>query len=76
MSEQGRMILAQALKLPPIERAELIERILDSFGLADRKEVDEAWAREAEDRIDGYEQGKMKSVEISDLFGRIDSQNS
>lgn len=72
MSPKAQDVLAEALKLPPVERAELIERILASFSFPDREAIDESWAREAEDRIDGYERGEIKSKAAREVFGRID----
>ena len=72
MSEQGRHVLAEALKLPPVERAELVEQILASFSFPDRKRTDELWAGEVEDRIEAYERGEIKSKTASEVFARID----
>ncbi len=44
-------ILKEALKLPPVERAKLIEHLLTSFEFSQRKQIDDLWAKEAEDRI-------------------------
>ena len=41
MSNNGDKVLAQALELPPIERAELIEKLLSSFEFPSRKSIDE-----------------------------------
>jgi putative addiction module component (TIGR02574 family) len=59
--------LVDALRLPPVERAELIERILESFPFPDRKEIDELWAAEAEERIDAFERGEIKAKPASGL---------
>jgi hypothetical protein len=42
MSERSRKILAEALDLPPMERAALVEEILTSFDFPQRQEVDAA----------------------------------
>ena len=55
MSRQGKQLLAEALNLPPIERAEIIEELLSSFEFPSRRTIDELWAHEAENRIDAYE---------------------
>jgi hypothetical protein len=62
MSEQIRKILSEAMELPPIERAALVEELLSSFDLPIGKKIDQLWGIEAEDRIDAYERG--------DLYGR------
>ena len=55
MPKHGRQILVEALKLPPVERAELVENLLTSFEFQSRKTIDALWAEEAEDRIDAFE---------------------
>ena len=72
MSPQAREVLAQVLKLSPLEKAELVERILDTFVLPDRKAIDERWAAEAEDRIDAYERGEIAAKSVIDVFARIE----
>jgi hypothetical protein len=46
-------ILKEALTLKPAQKAELIDKLLSSLDMTD-KEIDELWAKEAEDRIDVY----------------------
>ena len=72
MSRQTTRMLEEAKKLPPMERAELIEGLLDSFNLEQRKRIDDAWAREAESRIDAYEAGKIEEIPISKVFEEIE----
>ena len=72
MSPQADRVLLDALKLSPIERAELIEKLLASFSFPDRKAIDELWAAEAEDRIDAYERGEIKSKTAAEVFARIE----
>jgi putative addiction module component (TIGR02574 family) len=72
MSPQADRILLDALKLLPVERAELIEKLLASFSFPDRKAIDELWAAEAEDRIDAYERGEIKSKTAAEVFARIE----
>ena len=71
MSPQADRILLEALKLSPLERAELVERLLTSFSFPDRTAVDERWAPEAEDRIDAYERGEVGSSPATEVFARI-----
>jgi hypothetical protein len=51
-------LVAQAQALPPIERAELIESLIESMQHSD-KEIEALWALEAEDRIDAISRGEM-----------------
>lgn len=71
MTKNSLKVLEEALELPPIERAELVEKILSSFELPNRKSIDELWAAEAEDRIDAYENGEISSIPVKDVFNKI-----
>ena len=72
MSNIGDKVLAQALELPPIERAELIEKLLSILESPSRKLIDEMWAKKAEDRIDAYERGEFTAKSAEDVFSGLD----
>jgi putative addiction module component (TIGR02574 family) len=72
MSPEVDRVLIDALSLSPMERAELIEKLLASFSFPDRKAIDERWAAEAEDRIDAYERGEIRSSPANEVFARIE----
>lgn len=72
MARQAESILAEALELPPVERAELVESILSSFEFQSRKTIDALWAQEAEDRIDAFERGEMTAIPAKDVFTEIE----
>ncbi len=67
-------ILSEALELPPIERASLVEQIILSFQLPDRDLIDQLWANEAEDRIKAYDQNKIKAINADEVFHNIDQE--
>lgn len=60
-------IFKEALTLGPSEKAQLIDKLVSSLDKPD-KEIDESWAKEAEDRIDAYDQGKMKAVSLEKVL--------
>ena len=60
-------ILKEALTLRPSEKAQLIDKLISSLDKPD-KEINELWAKEAEDRIDGYDQGKLKAVSLEKVL--------
>ena len=60
-------ILKEALTLKPSEKAQLIDKLISSLDKPD-KEIDELWAKEAEDRIDAYDQGKLKAVSLEKVL--------
>ena len=71
MSKRGTEVLEEALSLPPVERAELAERLLTSLDASHDRRLDELWAQEAEDRLDAFERGEMKAVPATDVFDTI-----
>ena len=56
-------IFEETLTLRPSEKAQLIDKLISTLDKPD-KEVDELWAKETEDRIDAYDQGKLKVVSL------------
>jgi putative addiction module component (TIGR02574 family) len=72
MAKHGKQILAEALELPPVERAELVENLLTSFEFQSREKIDALWAEEAEDRIDAFEHGEMTAMSARDVFTEIE----
>jgi hypothetical protein len=74
VTPQSEQILREVLNLPPMERAELVEWILASFEFPARKDINAAWAREAEDRIDAFERWEIGSLPASQVFREIDQQ--
>ncbi len=60
-------ILKEALTLSPSEKAQLIDRLISTLDKSD-KEIDELWAKEAEDRIDAYDQGKIKAISLEKVL--------
>ena len=66
-----KKVFSEALQLPPIERAELIEELLSSFEFPSGKSVDELWAEEVEDRIDAYDRGELTATSAKKVFDKI-----
>ena len=71
MTIAAENVLASAVGLPPVERAELVEGILASFVFPARAEIDAAWAREVEDRIDAYDRGDIAAIPADRVFEKI-----
>lgn len=71
MTYQTQQILKKTLRLSPIERAELVEKVFDSFNGSQENNCDRLWANEAESRIDAFEKGKLKAVSAKKVFQKI-----
>jgi len=73
-------ILKEALVLPIQEKSELIEQLIKSLVLPKGRdvaiappdpEIDELWKKEAESRIDAYDEGKLTSVTVQEAISNI-----
>ncbi|MFD2201866.1 addiction module protein [Shivajiella indica] len=62
-------MLEDLLKLTPLEKANIIEILLKSLDEPDA-EMDKLWAEEAENRIDGFERGKIESLTLDEFFDK------
>ena len=62
MSERSQSVIADALALPPLERAEVIDRLYQSLRSEREGEIESAWAEESERRIDAYLAGQADTV--------------
>jgi putative addiction module component (TIGR02574 family) len=69
-------VLDESLKLGPMERAKLVEQILASFEFPERKQIDELWAQEAEDRLEANERGEIQSTPARKVFDGVDRGKS
>ena len=64
MSKKGAEVLEEALSLPPAERVEVVDRLLASLDSSPDRRIDELWGREAEERLDAFERGEIKTVPV------------
>lgn len=69
MTQAAEAVSAQAVKLPPAERMQVVERILDSLDEPDAT-LDAAWAAEAEDRLGAYRRGEIKAMALSEVIAK------
>lgn len=60
-------IFKEALTLKPSEKVQLIDKLISSLDRPDKK-IDELWAKEVEDRIDAYDQGKIKAISLEKVL--------
>jgi putative addiction module component (TIGR02574 family) len=71
MTATTKRVLKDALDLPPIERAELIQRLFQSFDISGDNQNDIAWTEEIEYRIEAYDKGLITASPAEDVLGRI-----
>lgn len=67
MNETVKSLSERARSLPPTERLQLVEDILGSLDEADPA-IDRLWAREAEDRLDAWRRGEVRTVPLDEVL--------
>lgn len=76
MLDRDSELFKEALSLPPVERAQLAERLLSSLDSPSRQRVDELWAQEAEERLDAFERGEIETITAEQVFNEIGKQRN
>ena len=71
MTAIAEQVLKDALGLPPVDRADLIEQLFRSFDARADHRVDAAWMEEIESRIEAYDQGKIVASPAEEVLARI-----
>ena len=74
MTTTAEALSAQAAQLPPAERIELVERILDSLDQT-YGAMDTLWAKEAGDRLTAYSRGEVRAVGLSEAIEKHQVNN-
>jgi len=71
MSKKSTEIVEEALSLPPPARAQLADLLLSSLDSPSEPIIDGLWAQEAEDRIDAFERGEIRTVSSGEALEAI-----
>lgn len=69
MTSAVQTLSAQALKLQPKERLQVVEQILDSLDQTDAS-IRDLWAQEAQARLDAYRRGEISAVALPDVIAK------
>jgi putative addiction module component (TIGR02574 family) len=69
MSTKTKDILIQALGLPPVEKAHLVDCLLASLDKPDEA-IDSLWREEVEKRVEAYQSGKILSVSLQQALSK------
>jgi putative addiction module component (TIGR02574 family) len=64
-------IQTKVLKLPPLERARLIDALWASLSPSDIKRRELSWAKESERRSDAVASGKLETKDASKIFADL-----
>lgn len=74
MTAVAEHVFKDALNLSPVERAELIERLFQSFDHSIDHPVDTVWKTEIESRIDAYDNGRIEASSAEEVIKRINQR--
>ena len=69
MTDAARNLSLQARKLSTSERLELVDDLLASLDEGDAN-LDQLWAKEAEDRLAAYRRGEIKAVSSQEVLAK------
>lgn len=62
------------MALPATERACISEKLLSSLDTPAQVEIDRAWSKESEGRIQAYDQGELNACEDSEVYQRLEEK--
>ena len=71
MTDPAKDLEAQALRLPPSERAHLAEVLI--WSLDEEAEIPEAWKAEIERRLSELRRGSVTAIPAKDVFDELDA---
>lgn len=76
MSPRSAELLDEILMLPPQERAQLADRILDSLSSKNVRAIEQMCADEAEARLAAYERGEIAALSGEEAIAWLNEQAS
>lgn len=75
MNQRVKALTDQAAALPPNERVELVECIMQTLEPVD-PEIDALWAAEALNRLAAYRRGEIETEDFDEVLARYDREPS
>ena len=65
---------SELMDLPPVERAMLAEKLLPSFDSSEQAALDVEWGKEAENRIEAFDNRRLSASNASEVHARIEKK--
>ena len=69
MKPRTEDVLKEAMTLPAIERAGLVDHLISSLDTPD-KTIDDIWHKEIDKRLVAYEEGNMETVTVEEVLAK------
>jgi putative addiction module component (TIGR02574 family) len=64
----------EALKLSPVEKAQIIDALWQSLDPAEQKSIDRAWLDESQNRLKAFHAGEIKALDGEETLCSIRSE--
>ena len=64
----------EALKLPPLERVQIIDALWSSLDPAEQKTIDQAWLLESQDRLAAFRAGQLTAINGEEALRAIENK--
>ena len=71
MTQSAQRVLAEALDLDPVDRAQVIDGLYSSFAGKAAPQVESAWVAEVESRVAAYQAGRLPADTAEAVLARI-----
>jgi putative addiction module component (TIGR02574 family) len=65
------ILAKEALRLTPLEKAQIIDALWQSLDSAEREAVDRAWLAESQNRLKAFRAGELKAVDGEETLRSI-----
>ena len=64
----------EALKLPPVERARIIDALWSSLDPVEQDTIDRAWLLESQDRLAAFRAGQLTAINGEEALRAIEDE--
>jgi len=68
------ILAKEALKLPPVERAQIIDALWSSLDPAEQGAIDRAWLLESKDRLAAFRAGQLPAMNGEEALRAIEDE--
>ncbi len=70
------ILASEALKLPPSERAQIIDALWSSLDPAEQNAIDKAWLLESQDRLAAFRSGQITAIDGEEALRAMEDELS
>lgn len=66
-------LVKKILSLTPMDRIEIVDKVMDGFISNDEYNYDSVWAEESERRVDAVHEGTIQMIPANEVFSKINN---